>query len=137
MLTLAAYWDRTQVDPELEWRLWRQLRGAYNIGRFVLVPEVSHVAGISADFYPDMATALATCVGHKVFLRLGGTDTINSVPTDTDYTIVVGSTVENLSGLPQAGDSDIELDAINPSDLYGVNAASILIHRMFRRGLFS
>ncbi len=137
MLTVAAYWDRTQMDPELEWRIWRQLKGAYGIGRFAFVPAVSHVAGITADFYPDMPAALATCVGHKVFLRLGGTDTINAVPADDDYTIIVGSTVDDLAGLPEVGDSDVELDAINPVDLYGTCAASILLHRMFKRGLFS
>lgn len=138
-ISIVIPWDYTQLEAPTEWNIWRQLRGAYGLNGFHVSPPMSMMNNVNVvTQYDTVAESLAGAgAGQKVFLRLGGTDSINTIPASDDYVLIAGSTGENLAGLPEAGDWDIELDAVNATDLYGHSAMSILIHRMFKRGLFT
>lgn len=127
MITVCAYWDSVQMDAELEWRIWRQIRGAFAVDRFVFVPIVPEMLTVSIDQYDTMEEALATCKGKHCFLEQGGSDRLFDIPMDGDVTIIVGNTEWDNKSSVKAGDLQIEIMSVNPTDLYGFNAAAIAL----------
>jgi len=107
--------------------MWRQIKGAYGIDRFCVAPAIQEMAGVGAiDHYDSMAEALATTTGVKVFLEPGGTDSLADIP-DGDVVLIFGNTETGNSGLIQPGDLSVQIPSANPVDLYGINAAAIVL----------
>lgn len=125
MLTVCFAWDDVQMDPSIEWRVWRQLRGAFGINRMVACPVKPEMSNVSVEQYASMAEAVASCDGTVVLLRPGGDKHLLDIPISGDVTIVVGSTLEDLSGV--SGDMAVNIECANPVDLYGFNAAAIAL----------
>lgn len=129
MLTICSRWDTLNLDPVTEWRMWRQLRGAFNINRFAMTDVQVALSGVDLDQYATMEDALASCTGTKVFLEPTGTHTMDDVPdiTTNDVVFILGNTHDGNAHLVQPGDLSVALPCANPVDLYGVNAAAIAL----------
>ncbi len=127
MITVVARWDSIQMEAELEWRIWRQIKGAFAVDRFVFVPIVSEMLTVLVDQYDTMEEALATCKGKHCFLEQGGSDSLFEIPTFGDVTIIVGNTLADNKLSVQADDLQIEIVSAKPTSLYGFNAAAIAL----------
>jgi len=125
MLTICTHWEDQQMPPELEWRMWRQIKGAFGVNRFVLAPHLLDTGG--ADQYPTIEEGLATCTGKRVFLEPEGTDSLETIKGLQDMTLILGWTFGSNKHLVQPGDLCIKIASPNPTDLYGMNAAAIAL----------
>lgn len=126
MITIVARWDEVQLPPETEWRMYRQLRGAFNVKRFAftpIAPDLLSYGGV--DQYNTMEEALANAVGERVFLEATGTKTLSDIP-DGDIVLIIGNT--NESNVKHSLESErYRINAPRNADLYGVNAAAIAL----------
>ena len=110
---------------DLEWRMWRQLRGAFEIDEFIFVGEAHD--GYTFRQAPTMRDALAALPTdcQRVFLEPTGYNPVSAIP-DGDIAIIVGNTEH----------ANIEHAEVNETyciftpgktDLYGINAAAIAL----------
>ena len=106
------------MPPEVEAKLWRQLKGAFRINKLISVP---------GDF-DTMRQALDSAVGDRVFLEPSGAWRLQDIPTG-DIVLVVGNTAEG--NLAYADDDETYRIATEGSTdhnhLYGSNAAAIAL----------
>ena len=97
MITIITYWEDTQMDPELEWRMWRQLRGAFSSEpgdmQFKFVPFNSNMSNRTFEQYDSMDEALSSATGIRVFLEPSGTETVAAMPQDQDIVFLYVSYV--------------------------------------------
>jgi len=118
MLTVIYRPETNQLSPEIERKLWRQLKGAFRINRLIAVP---------GDF-DTMRQALDASEGERVFLEPKGDRTVAWIP-EGDIVIVVGNTAEsNLAYADQ--DETYRIDTEGTDDhnhLYGSNAVAIAL----------
>ena len=127
MITICSRWESSQMSPELEWRMWCQLRGAFGINRFVFTPVVPEMNRINIiDQYDNMKEALDNCQGEFIFLEHKGIKTLSDLPKGRDVVFVLGNT--HFSNL----EFTLKEDAyriLTPydTDLYGINAAAIAL----------
>ena len=92
MLTVVSRWESTQLHPLEEWQLWRQLRGAFGIDRFVMIPKQDGFDQISIiDQYDTMEEALASVEGQRVFLEPTAVLDLGDMPNG-DIVLICGST---------------------------------------------
>lgn len=116
------------MSPETEWRMWRQLRGAYGIGWFNFVPCEETMMAVNAGHYDNMQDALNVSAGQKVFFEPTGLDPLSAIPNDgSDLVLIFGNTEESNLTFVQPGDLSVQIPSANPVDLYGVNAAAIAL----------
>jgi hypothetical protein len=131
VITVVARWDSSQMEPELEWRMWRQLRGAFDIHSFIFTPVVDEMSNIDIRQAPSMHEALAVLSPdtQHVFLEPTGYKTVNDIPREGDIAIIVGSStrdnvqyaeIEEMYSIVTAGDD-------RHNHLYGINAAAIAL----------
>ena len=128
MITIVARWDQVQMAPTIEWRMWRQLAGAFDAAmQFKMVPIVSELSTITAEQYDTMAEALAACdpAHAKAFLEPTGTKTVAELPTG-DIVFVVGNTMQGnaVHALPT---EMYRIASPNPTDLFGTDAVAIAL----------
>ena len=126
MLTVVAYWDRKQVEPELEWRMWRQLRGGFEIDRFVFTPVLGQFHNVSIEQYPTMEECLLKVgTANRAFLEPSGYNSLHDLPQG-DCTLIVGNS--NNSNMELADVSETySIAAPNRLNAYGINAAAIAL----------
>lgn len=115
---------------ELEWRMWRQLRGAFEVNEFIFVGEEAH-EGYSFRQAETMTEALAVLPENcqRVFLEPSGFNPISAIPQDGHIAIIVGNTEQSNVDLAVRGEYD-ETYCIwtpNKTHLYGTNAAAIAL----------
>ena len=126
MITVVARWDEAQLPPETEWRMYRQLRGAFKVDRFIftpIAPDLLSYGGVNQ--FDTMEEALDSAVGQRVFLEATGEKTLADIPED-DIVLIIGNT--NQSNVKHSHkDERYRIDAPNNIDLYGVNAAAIAL----------
>lgn len=107
------------MSPQVEAKLWRQLRGAFGINQLIEVP---------GDF-ATVEEALENSPGARVFLEPKGVHSLAAMPPDGDLVLIVGNTAEN--NLSLARPSETYYIATNGTEnhnhLYGVNAAAIAL----------
>lgn len=129
MITICTRWELSQLDPELEWRMWAQLRGAFQFKEFAAVPIVPELVGVnSIRQYNTMEEALESCKGIKLFLEPKGEHCLSTCYIDCpDVTFVLGNTEYGNANL--AGDKDycVRIKTPSPTDFYGINAAAIAL----------
>ncbi len=113
------------MPSELEWRMWRQLRGAFGIGRFVFTPIVKELLNVNIRQCATMEEALAMCDGHRVFLEPTGTKTLRELPTG-DVVVILGNTSQHNLKYAKP-DETYRIEAPRKADLYGINAAAIAL----------
>ena len=130
MLTVVTRWETSQLDPRLEWRMWRQLKGAFKIDKFIFTPDLPEMANFTFEQYPTMEEALAASNGKRVFLEPGGEDSVLDIPANEDIVLVLGST--ELGNAKHVTDNDLNvcIKTVKPVDFYGTNAAAIALAYM-------
>ena len=113
------------MPPETEWQLWRQLRGAFKVKRFVFVPRVPEMDNYSFDQFDSMEEALESCKGERVFLEPTGYQPVLAIPTDDIVLILGNSAMSNMEHAKLDEHYKIFSDA--NTHLYGSNAAAIAL----------
>ena len=136
MVTIVTRWESTQMEPMLEWRMWKQMRDAFRIKRFVFTPIVPELNNIDIDQYETMEEALAAVKdeGEFVFLEPLGTKTVDEIPKegDGDIVLILGNTPrDNLALADEDQTYRIETHG-RYGHLYGINAAAIALAMRFR-----
>lgn len=136
MITICTRWELSQMPAELEWRMWRQLRGAFEINRFAIAPIVPEMQQTSRlDQYATMEEALASCPGKKVFLEPNGGLQITDLKhwhkwktaDGHDLILVLGNTARGNLDLVEEGDYAVRIKTPKPTHLYGISAAAIAL----------
>ena len=130
MITVIARWDTTQLPCETEWRMYRQLKGAFNVDRIIFTaidPTLISYGGF--EQFGTMEEAIASCIGERVFLEPTGVKSLSEIPVG-DIVLVVGNT--NQNNLSSSLESErYKINSPAATELYGVNAAAIaLAHRV-------
>lgn len=110
------------MPPELEWRMWRQLKGAFEIDRFIFTPVVDHKGGFDqADTIEQALKAVGPI--PRVFLEPTGYNALSAIPTG-DIAMILGNT--EMHNLTDAEVSETyKIYTPGATDLYGINAAAI------------
>jgi len=128
MITLVARWDDVQLSPVNEWNMYRPLRGAFKIDRFIFIPVMSELDGYAIDQFDTMDEALAAAVGERAFLEPSGTKGLVELPQG-DIVFIVGNTAEGNAEYAQADEMyRIGTEGtVDHNHLYGVNAAAIAL----------
>ena len=111
--------------------MYRQLKGAFKVDRFIFTPIKSDLLNHGAiDQYETIDEALEKCVGQRIFLEATGEKSLFDIP-DGDIVLIIGNTNEN--NLKQSQESErYSIAAPCRSDLYGVNAAAIALASMVK-----
>jgi hypothetical protein len=129
VIKVITWWDTVQLEPEIEWRMWRQLRGAFDIqsDNMHFLPVIPEMESYTFHQHNTLAEALAAAGdGVRCFLEPGGTQTVADMPAGGDIILILGSTSESNAALAQASEM-YRIDSPAPTDLYGVNAAAIAL----------
>lgn len=128
MITLVARWDDTQMVPEVEWRLWRQMKGAFKISRFVFVPVAPKMEGYALDQYNTMEEALESTTGERVFLEPSGYNPLHELPQGDIVMICGNSSMNNIEYATVDETYQIQTEGgIHHNHLCGSNAAAIAL----------
>ena len=136
MVTVVTRWESTQMEPMLEWRMWKQMRDAFRIKRFIFTPIMPELSNIDIDQYETMAEALEAVKdeGEFVFLEPTGKKTVHEIPKEGngDIVLILGdSTRDNLEHADEDQCYRIETHG-RYGHLYGINAASIALALRFK-----
>lgn len=118
------------MPPEVEWQMWRQLRGAFEIKRLVFVPVIESMQGFPIDQYDTMEEALATCEGRRYFLEPQGDKMLCDMllgDLEQPQVVVLGNTACDNRALVRPTDFVIRIATPKPVHLYGINAAAIAL----------
>ena len=93
MITIVARWEVDQMPSELEWRMWRQLRG-FDIGRFVFTPLAPDLSNVAIEQYATMKEALSHVPQeNRVFLEATGQKKLTELPSRSeDVIFILGNT---------------------------------------------
>lgn len=135
MITICTKWEYLQMAPELEWSMWRQLKGAFNIDKFIFSPVIENMKSCPISQYDTMEEALSSCVGRLVFLEPWAKRSLSEVPQiheEPDICFVLSNTSQ--SNQKFVDNNDYRIRTPKNTDLYGINAAAIALshyHRVF------
>jgi len=117
---------------ELEWRMWRQLRGAFTNQpadmRFIFTPS-SHVRdGYTFDQADSIKQAMAVLPADctRVFLEPTGHNNIADIPRDCDIALILGNTESGNMALARPAET-YHIATPGSTDIYGINAAAIAL----------
>jgi len=97
MVHLVIRWETSQMSNELEWRYWRQIRGAFfpvpADVEFHFVPQSESLTNITAAQHDTMGEALAALPAGmpRVFLEPTGPKGLSEIPAG-DVAIICGCT---------------------------------------------
>lgn len=137
MLTVVSRWETSQLHPMEEWQLWRQLRGAFGIDHFVMVPKQEGFDKNSIiDQYDTMEEALASLPDdtERMFLEPTGLNPIHDIARETrlregDIALILGCTEQD--NLAHADPDETYVIYTKGEDrhnhLYAPNAAAIAL----------
>lgn len=131
MITICARWEELNLCPVDEWRVWRQLRGAFKINDFKFVPIKEKLARVRLEQYETMEEALAQAEGQGtfVFLEPNGDATLDDIAGIEDIVLILGSSSGGNKHL--VGDHlSVRINTPGRTDMYAFDAAAIaLAHR--------
>lgn len=129
MITIVGRWEKDILEPELEMRMLRQLKGAFGICRIIMTPIVESMKTRSnVEQFATMEEALETCEGNIVFLEPKGTTSLSELP-EGDITFVTSDAYMNNMHLAD-GHITCKIKSPKPTDMFAVNAIAIaLAHR--------
>lgn len=130
-VTVIARWESSQMSADLEWRMWRQLRGAFHIDRFIFVPTNHKMEGYTFDQADTIEEALAVLPGdcHRVFLEPSGYNSLYDMPKTGHIALILGNTsMDNMAHAQVNETYAIKTEGgIAHNHLYGINAAAIAL----------
>lgn len=128
MITVVARWEDQQMPPELEHRMWRQLKGAFTTEpaemRLIFTPKLHESHGV--EQYDTMDEALAAAGdGDRVFLEHTGYKSMGDIPQG-DIVLILGNT--KYSNMEYANvDETYRIHTPSAAVLYGHDAAAIAL----------
>lgn len=94
MITVIARWEDSQMPPEVEWQLWRQLRGAFDIKRLIFTSIAPGMENYHLEQYQTIEEALAVVEGTRVFLEPTGSKGMFDIPQN-DIVLITGNTSQD------------------------------------------
>lgn len=133
MIYIVARWETAQMANELEWRYWRQIRGAFFPSpadvQFIFVPVSAELASITAHQFATMEQALDSLPDvPRVFLEPRGTRTLDDIPSG-DVALICGNTEHSNDHLAKPSEM-VRVRTPGRSVLYAHNAVAVaLAHR--------
>ena len=129
MLFIVVRWESDQIEPEFEYRIWRQLKGAFSASpadiRLIFVPRLLRQYNHQ---YDTMGAALiAIGEAERVFLEPTGKKTVAQIPSPVgDIAIIVGNTAH--SNLPYSQPEErYAIKTPGSTPLYGFDAAAVAL----------
>jgi hypothetical protein len=126
MITIISRWEKYQMEPSLEWSMWRQLGGAFGIDRFIFTPEISSVTSSKVTQCHAMEEALSLASGELIFLEPSAKKNLSELPKLNDFTLILSDTSQNNAKFCTPENS-YRICTPNKTDLFGINAASIAL----------
>lgn len=132
MITVVTLWEKSQMDPAIEWRMWRQLKGAYQIDRVFAVPVIPSMEGYeSLTQFMSLTDALRALDEDTVrcFLEPSGYNSLYDLPQEGDLALILGNTEHsNMQDAYLNETYHIKTaSGSNKAHLYGINAAAIAL----------
>jgi hypothetical protein len=125
MLTVIARWEEAQMPAEVEWQLWRQLRGAFKINRLIFTPVAPGMEAYHVEQFATMEEALASTNSERVFLEPTGSKGMFDIP-QSDIVLITGNT--NTNNLAYADDDETySIKSVARTHLYPSEAAAIAL----------
>lgn len=130
MITIICRWDFVQMDNELEWRMWGQLKGAFSPVPadmdFIFVPVNPNLNNFTFLQFDTIDEALAAApAAPRVFLEPLGEKTLGEIPQG-DIVMILGNT--ELHNLDKAAQGETyRIQTPGATVLYGINAAAIAL----------
>ena len=91
MITVIARWEEAQMPAIVEYQLWRQLKGAFEINRIIFTPIALGMEDYHLEQYATMDEALAVAEGERVFLEPTGYKGMLDIPQN-DIVLITGNT---------------------------------------------
>lgn len=128
-VTVVARWETGQMSPLKEWKMWRQLKGAFEIDRFIFVPVQEYMKGHSFEQYDTMEEALASLseFTSRCFLEPSGYNSVEALPHG-DIALIIGNTDKHNMEHAHVNETfAIKSPAGISAHLYGTNAAAIAL----------
>ena len=127
MITIVSRWEQEQMLPELEWQMWRQLRG-FDIKQFIFTPIMPEMEGITIKQFPTMKEALENAGGGKrVFLESTGHKGMYDLPSrDEDVIFVFGNTNRHNKA-HTTDDESYRIAEPNLTNMYPTSAAAVVL----------
>lgn len=125
MITIIAKWETSQMPSQIEWQLWRQLRGAFKITRFIFVPIIEEMAIHHVDQVDTMEEALDMAKGERVFLEPTGYKGMHELPQG-DIVLILGNTETSNMKYAQVNET-YKIMTPQRTVLYGTDAAAIAL----------
>lgn len=132
MTTLITRWDQTQMEPDVEFRMWKALADSFGVRELMFTP-ILHGLGLPGvdgriRQVETMEEALEE-IGdlRRCFMEPEGANDVSDLPGG-DIALIFGSTME--SNMPLARESEtyrIDAPSKRPH-LFGTNAAAIALY---------
>ena len=132
MITIITRWETTQMEPKLEWRMWRQLKGAFHVDRVFACPVIPSMEGYSSlAQFPSLVDALSELDEgtHRCFLEPTGYRSLYDLPQGGDIALILGNTETHNMQYAQVDETYAIRTPMGPNHahLYGINAAAIAL----------
>ena len=125
MITIVARWEEAQMPPQVEWQLWRQLRGAFKVSRLIFTPIKPEMEEYHLEQYDTMDEALGRTKGVRVFLEPKGTKGMHDIPKG-DIVLITGDTVHDNLSYAKKGET-YAIHSPAKTHLYPSEAAAIAL----------
>jgi len=127
MITIVARWENEQMPSELEWRMWRQLRG-FDISRFVFTPIIPELSNVAIEQYATMEEALSHVPEeNRVFLEATGTKRLTELPPRSeDVIFILGNTGRHNKDHAKDGEM-YRIEEPRLSHMYPTSAGAIAL----------
>ena len=127
MITVVARWEFSQMEAEVEWRMWRQLKG-FGIKRFIFTPIFEEFNNTTIEQYDTMEECLSHVPnGNRVFLESTGKNSMNDLPSrDEDVVFILGSTTRSNVKFMKDHES-FRIYEPQVTDMYPTSAAAVAL----------
>lgn len=137
MITVITRWEHDILDPTAEWRMWRQIKGAFAVSqsanfRLIFIPRIPSMNDYSFDQYDTEEEAIASLAPNTqvCFLEPYGQRGMYDLPSLTanrSSALVLGNaTHSNMNTLVEPADA-YSIRTANKVDMFGINAAAIAL----------
>ena len=127
MITIVGLWESDILEPALEMRMLRQLKGAYRIDRILMSPVMESMMNrANVEQFETIEEALETCSGTIVFLEPNGTSSLTELPETDDITFVTGNAYHSNMRLAD-GHITCKINSPADTDMFAVNAIAIAL----------
>lgn len=134
MITVITRWESSQMPEQVEWQIWRQLKGAFHVDRLIFIPRVHKMEGYTFDQADDVYSALKMLATdtRRIFLEPNGAYDIDNLwpprNQEQDVAFILGNTQSGNMKFARNKEETVRIDTIGSTDLYGINAAAIALH---------